>query len=896
MPWWLLLAILSAPEAASIDVPPEAVDVYRCDFGNEADKNYDGWPDGWSRRRGAGYPLFLPVSIVNEAGKDQPPQPALKMQLDGGAASIFSPQVPVSPLFSYRVEGLLKTEGLKHDIAYCSLLFFDADGRLLDTHESPHHQNVSDWTSVHIGPIMALHPDTYTAVIGLQLRPRDGRTADLNGAAFFKQVRLARLPRVTVKCNQKLHLFSTPQEVEVTCDVSGVLQPDPLVNFTLEDVTGHVIARHEIPLAALPSTSNHTLAAAKAGHASGSGHESGKHGGRKPDITSADEPSQVRGFAGRATWKPPLPGYGFYRIRVTLADTAATRIERTTTLAVVRPMKPAPRGEFGWSLPQGDKQLSLQELIGLVAHGGVHWLKFPMWYSDDDTMRPDRLSWFADRVGALGVQMVGVLDHPPEKVRKTFGDARELPVATLFVEAPLWQPAVDPVMTRLSLKVRWWQIGGDHDTSFVGFPQLPAKIDEIKQHFLKYGQEVQVGMAWPWLSEAEAGPWDFLSRTTSPGLTGTESMAYLKAQGNETSQRWMMLEPLSPRHYDLQTRSRDLVERMLAAKISRADAVFLTDPFDPHHGVTHEDGTPRELLLPWRTTATLLGGAEYLGTLHLPGGSTNQLFRRGNEAMMVVWNRTPTEEALYLGEQIEHFDLWGRDIAHRAVVENGIPAQAIQVDTLPTFVTGLSLPVALWRIHLAFETPNLPSVFGRDQVARYRFRNTFHQGVGGEVKIAVPDDWEITPLTQTFRAAESEDVKQAFDVRFKADTQSGKQMLRLDFKLTGDRDYAFSAFQPLMVGVGDIAIETITRLNDAGELVVEQTFVNKTDDFVSFNCLLFAPGRRRERVQVMNLGGGRHSASYVLADGRSLLGKTLLLRAEEIDGDRVLNYQIVPQP
>ena len=45
----------------------------------------------WSRRRSAGFPVFLPVAIVNEAEAKAPPKPVLKMQLDGGAATIFSP-------------------------------------------------------------------------------------------------------------------------------------------------------------------------------------------------------------------------------------------------------------------------------------------------------------------------------------------------------------------------------------------------------------------------------------------------------------------------------------------------------------------------------------------------------------------------------------------------------------------------------------------------------------------------------------------------------------------------------------------------------------------------------------------------------------------------------------
>jgi hypothetical protein len=356
-----------------------------------------------------------------------------------------------------------------------------------------------------------------------------------------------------------------------------------------------------------------------------------------------------------------------------------------------------------------------------------------------------------------------------------------------------------------------------------------------------------------------------------------------------------MLEPLSANGYNLNTRTRDMVERMLAAKIHRADAISLPDPFHADHGVLHDDGTPRELLLPWRTTATLHGGAEYLGTIHMPGGSTNHLLRRGNEAVMLVWNSQQTKETLYLGEQIEHFDLWGRTLPHQEAEHQGAREQTIEVGPLPTFVTGLSLPVARWRLGVAFESKNLASIFGRDQVARYRFKNTFGQGVGGEVRISASDDWEINPLTTPFRAAEGEEVSELFQVRFKSDAQSGPQIVRLDFKLTADRDYAFSAFEPLNVGIGDVAIETLSRMADNGDLVIEQTFINQTDRFVSFNCLLFAPGRRRERVQVINLGRGRHSATFTLANGKELIGQRLLLRAEEIDGDRVLNYRIVPE-
>ncbi|HTN75102.1 MAG TPA: hypothetical protein VL096_07640, partial [Pirellulaceae bacterium] len=395
---------------------------------------------------------------------------------------------------------------------------------------------------------------------------------------------------------------------------------------------------------------------------------------------------------------------------------------------------------------------------------------------------------------------------------------------------------------------------------------------------------------------ADKAAWDFLTRTTHPALTATETAAYL--QGDQSvapaAQRWTTLEPLSRKHYRLETRARDLLERMLAAKINRAQGIFLPDPFSPQHGVVQADGTPDELLLPWRTTATLLGGAEYLGSIHLPGGSVNHLFRRDQQAIMVLWNDRPTQETLFLGEQIEHFDLWGRTIPHATVDQDGAPTQQLSIGRLPSFVTGLSLPIAQWRIRFAFETTHLPSVFGKDQLAKFTFINTFAQSVGGEVRVHPPLNWEVTPLATNFRAAAGEPRQESFQVRFKSEAESGRQLLRFDLTLTADHDYRFSVYQPIHVGLDDVTIETSTRLNDEGQLIVEQVINNRTDEFVSFNCLLFAPGRRRERLQVLELGRGRHVSSFVLPRGEELIGQPLQLRAEEMNGDRVLNYQVLP--
>ena len=113
--------------------------------------------------------------------------------------------------------------------------------------------------------------------------------------------------------------------------------------------------------------------------------------------------------------------------------------------------------------------------------------------------------------------------------------------------------------------------------------------------------------------------------------------------------------------------------------------------------------------------------------------------------------------------------------------------------------------------------------------------------------------------------------------------------------MDGEPATRFSAYRHIDVGPGDVHIEVITRLNERGDLEVEQRFVNDTQGPVSFRCQLLAPDQRRQTTQLIGLAPGRDVNVYRLPNGEQLIGKTLWLRAEEIDGPRVLNYRFIAQ-
>jgi hypothetical protein len=879
-------------EAPATEQRPVSVkEVYRCDFDASVDRNFDLWPDGWTRKRGPGYPHFVKMSIAGEGANA-----GLRINLDGGGGLVTSPPIPISPHYSFELTARLATSRLKHDAAWLTLELLDRTGKTLETFDSPLVTGTNDQT-VRIGPITPASPNTTHAAMSFHLEPR-GKESDLFGSATLSELRIVRLPRMSLAANVPTHLYTAADKAEIRCEVSGIPELYPVVRFDLLDHEERIVGSHSEQL--------HSY---------------------------SDKPAP-EGFAGFANWKPPLAGYGFYRVRASLHSEDRMVLERTISLAVLRPMPAPDRGEFGWTLPAEDRPLPTQALAALLGQVGIHWAKLPVWFDTSQADRAESIASFAEQASIQGIELVGILDQPPEELRNVFREQGKLPVASVFIEPQLWGPAVSPVMTRLSLKIRWWQLGDDADASYIGFPNLPGRIAEIKKQLEQYGQELRLGFSWRWPYAAPEGgalpPWAYLSYSGDPALTADELSWYLSATNESASgerqppdtvkiggpvppqtryrqaghhevvatrspRTWLVLQPIERSQYGTEARVRDLVSRMVAAKIHGVGAAFVPEPFHEEHGLMNADATPGELLLPWRTTSRLLSGTEYVGQIELPGGSTNHVFARGKEAVMVLWNDRPVRETITSGESLERLDVWGRSSPLSLAKSEGIPAHEIEVGPVPTFVIGLSAAVARWQVGLAFEEQRLASIFGREQTIHLLLPNTFGQGVGGEVTLHAPKSWSVDVRPVRFKLNEAEQHRVPLSVLLSGDANSGPQPVRLDFDLTADRNYRFSVYRTLQLGLEDVQIELVTRLREDGVLLVEQHLTNLSDKSVSFQCTLFPPGRRRETRQAIDAPHGRTTLTFALPRGEELVGQKLWLRAEEIRGQRVLNHTVTAE-
>ena len=219
--------------------------------------------------------------------------------------------------------------------------------------------------------------------------------------------------------------------------------------------------------------------------------------------------------------------------------------------------------------------------------------------------------------------------------------------------------------------------------------------------------------------------------------------------------------------------------------------------------------------------------------------------------------------------------------------------QIMSVGSTPKFVLGLNRFVAKWRMNMQFIDKNIPSVFGKEHLNQIALTNSFRQGAGGSVTIVSPNNWQILPSSIDFKLSALEQSRRPFQVVLPFNASSGIALMRADFEVIVDKLYKFSVYRELVVGDEFIELELNTRLDEKGSLIIEQRMIHNADNLVDFKCLLYAPDRRRQRMQVFRLGNSYDTKTYTYQNGLDLIGKELWLRAEELGGNRVLNHRII---
>ncbi len=518
-----------------------------------------------------------------------------------------------------------------------------------------------------------------------------------------------------------------------------------------------------------------------------------------------------------------------------------------------------------------------------VADAGIGRVKLPLWQDASDRTAAVRAGDFIERLSERDIDVVGVLDPPPDELRRKFA-ADWSGTGEIYQLSPeIWSPSLAPLVARYGARVRRWQLGRDADSSFPAVGDLPLALREVRKAFNRVGRNTQIGVPWPADKPLPALPGAFVSVFAPDPMPRVE-------QGLGSPELWVAIRPVPAEGRDSATRAADLVKQVVAARATGASTVYVADVLDPERGLLGHDGSPTELLLPWRTAAITLRGSVDLGPLPLTSGSRSRAFAEGDSATIVVWNDEPVTESFTPGGMPTVVDVWGRTSPLTPDPETGLVELA--VGPSPQFLVGASAPLLRWQSEAGFEQARLRSQHGRQPQAIVG-TNPFSQGVSGRVTLRMPRGWESDQVSWPLRLAAGEAFRIPFNVSLPTDASLGTHDLELDFEIQADRSYQFVVKRQILVGLGELEIEVTGQPLPDGRLEVVQTLTNLTDppEFLNFRCDLFVPGSQRQRQYVVKLGPGRDTKRYYLPNAKSLIGHELRLRAEQENGRRVLNYR-----
>jgi hypothetical protein len=328
-------------------------------------------------------PQYVEVSLG--ADEDAVDGQCLAVHVNGGGAHVESPHVSVSDSYSYKIEARVSVEDLEYAQAQLRLEFCNNDRDVLQSESSEWFRATDGWQRLDIGPVNAVDPDIRLARVALYVKP--GVRADLQGAVKLDDIWIGRLPRMDVRTNSPFNVYENPNDVVVTCQLSGIQEQDPDILFRLLDASSHTIENDSVKLDARLINERKS---------------------KSSDIV--DSASNKKSYAGTTSWHPPISEHGFYKVAVRMQSERGVLMDKSINIAIVPPLDAAPHGPFGWTLAGDDIPLSNDQLGRLLPRVAVNWVKLPVWYGPTEESLGDELVLLTERLAAQDIEVVGTLD------------------------------------------------------------------------------------------------------------------------------------------------------------------------------------------------------------------------------------------------------------------------------------------------------------------------------------------------------------------------------------------------------------------------------------------------------------------------------------------------------
>jgi len=934
----LAIFVLLLVPTAALAQPAEVRRVLRTfDFEERALGNDEDLPMHWAKVDGEGFPHYVNGRLATDVARSG--TYSFRFDLDGGSVAYrYEPGlIKVRSGGHYHVEGFCKTTVLPHARARMSAYFVDVDGRMVPG--SIRHSELyagrgadDDWHPLSIdmsaeAPKAELRrnakPVAASLVIELELlQPaqyadellgqRTLHPQDIRGTAWFDDISISQVPRVSMVTDQPGNVFRKGERLRLQVHVDDPFIDDLAAQLIVRDAEGKLVYQRSGAL----------------------------------DLATAKQVGPAR--MQLTLDLPDLPA-GWYEAALVMSSGA--KFLGSQTLSFVQLANDAapvrPDGRFGFiatDLPFAGWE-ALPDILPLLSAGRV---KLSLWSAAGDIQEMDAGAFdsLLERLQELGITPTAcLLDLPPKLGRALDADAisrspdPEHPIIetgwarVLEADPKLWEPQLSYLISRHANHLDRWQIGADGSDAFVTNAKMRLAYSRVYREFARLVEKPDLAMPWPawyetngelpatialsvppqivlprqvplYVQDLTAGPAESRDPAVTPATAPSTSPATPPAGPRNLS---LSLQWLDRDRYGREAQIRDLAQRVIYALSADARRIDLPLPLTVR---IESDGTivqePQELLPVIRTLITTLGGAAYKGKMPVADGVEAFLFDRNGQGILAVWDKAasspgaaPRELALNLGEHPVSIDLWGnvRPLLKRAGADRpgfeGAGQVRLKLGALPLLLVDIDGQLAELRSSVVLDQPLIESNF-QPHSRHLRFVNTYRSPISGEVRLRPPEGWTINPPSLSFSLNPGEAFDQELEIEIPYNSVAGAKTIRADFSMPGETTPHFSVPVAASLGLSDVGMQTLA-LRDGDDVIIQQMITNYGDKSINYGAFAIFPGQTRQERLVTNLGPGRTAIKRYRFTGVKAGAVKARVGVKELAGTRILNDEVPVQ-
>jgi hypothetical protein len=835
------------------------------DFDERRLGNYESVPMSWRRHGGTGFPVFIEGRIDDTTGHAA--APSFRLDLDGGSLGYHfeGRDISVRTNSDYLVVGWVKARSLETTRAYLTACYLDRKGVVIPGTERRSElvggQPDIDWRPITV-PLPGNIPGSRYIGLDLWLTQSEvwntdappihhAAREDVKATAWFDDITVFRLPRVTLGSAHPGNAFLEGEPVELQTEVND---PDGLsltATLTLTDVQGVKIAERPVPI-----------------RAQGSGFERFRF--------------------------DDLP-VGLYGAELVVSSEATVLVSRRLTF-IRLPATLSPPQSSGRNFGAILNDVSPTALAGqaeLLKALHVEHVKVPVWSpqlaSAPNSAMAELKSCLEAVVSASG-EPIGVLTDRPILNHGVASDGqRTRPLMDILNDDPAgWRPLIAGTWSLYAGLIPIWQLGADGES--VGQDPRTATVLPVLRREMAPLMGHPVLALGATVGQARGPSSADYQSILVPASIPTDCVGeYLRAAAvNPFERTWAVVQPISKRNYSRELWLGDLARRVVEARFAGPAAVFLPAPWSIRADALSAEIVPREELILFRTIADVLGRAVPVSRSAIDGQARCLTFDRNGRAILFVWDPDAPAEGrdhvLYLGPEAQTIDMWGH-VSTPAPVGN---EQLVRIGPTPQFIVNTPTWLFEFRRQFSIDPPDVEASF--DPCERsITFRNTYREPINGMLRLVPPPDWDIRPNRIMFSLAPGQQFRQQIAIRFPVNAEAGLTPLVGEFTLDADHRYRVISAAWLELGLKNIVLET-ESFRRGTSLVVRQSLANNSSETVSFSGYLLAPQRERIERSFWNFQPGQTAAKeFVLENADALAGQKIRLSLKEMQGTRVWN-------